>query len=62
MAESKKEKPRSQKPIKLDDLIPLDDVTGGRKTVFGSPPPVGLAEVGERGRKRRSGGGDGKSG
>jgi hypothetical protein len=35
----KKEKPRPRPPIKLDDLIPRDDVKGGTMTVFGSQPP-----------------------
>ncbi len=31
--------PRSQKPIRLNDLIPTRDVSGGR-SVFGSPPAI----------------------
>ncbi|MGZ4777759.1 MAG: hypothetical protein ACXV5L_01075 [Thermoanaerobaculia bacterium] len=42
MAPSKppKQKSSADKPIRLDDLIPNRNVTGGKGTVFGSAPPT----------------------
>jgi hypothetical protein len=39
VASSKKDQKKDEKPIRLDDLIPSKDVRGGRRTVFGGPPP-----------------------
>jgi hypothetical protein len=36
----RKEKKKDEKPIRLQDLIPSKDVSGGRRTIFGSPPPA----------------------
>ncbi len=35
----KNDQRKDEKPIRLNDLIPSKNVSGGRRTVFGSQPP-----------------------